>query len=91
MKKYNDFTNERRESVMNYPEEWLQTLKYYKANWENIIYPFTYRKNGSNTFREFKQMIKGIPFIGPIIKNYYQKTKQEITFRLHNIRKKNKL
>ena len=91
LKKYNDFTNERRESVMNYPEEWLKTLKYYKANWENIIYPFTYRKNGSNTFREFKQMIRGIPFIGPIIRNYYQKTKQEITFRLHNIRKKNKL
>ena len=91
LKKYNDFTNERRESVMNYPEEWLQTLKYYRANWENIVYPFTYKRAVSNTCHEFKQTIKGIPFFGPIIKNYYQKTKQKITFRLHSIRKENKL
>jgi radical SAM superfamily enzyme YgiQ (UPF0313 family) len=91
IEKYNDFTNERRESVMNYPEKWLQTLKYYRANWENIVYPFTYKRAVSNTCHEFKQTIKGIPFFGPIIKNHYQKVKQKISFGLHSIRKENKL
>ena len=87
IEKYNDFTNERRESVMNYPEKWLQTLKYYRANWENIVYPFTYKRTALNTYHGFKQMIKGIPFFGPIIQKQYQKTKQELTFRLRKDRK----
>jgi len=90
IEKYNDFSNERRESVMNYPEEWLQTLKYHRANWENIVYPFSYRRTALNAYNEFKQMIKDIPFFGPIIKNNYQKTKQKISFRLHNKRKERK-
>jgi len=44
-----------------------------------------------NAYHEFKQMIKDIPYFGPIIQNNYQKTKQKIAFRLYNIRKKNKL
>jgi len=73
IEKYNDFTNERRESVMNYPEEWLQTLKYYRANWENIIYPFTYRRAASSAYIAFKRMVKSTPFFGPIILKHYQK------------------
>ena len=69
---------------MNYSEEWLETLKYYRANWENKVYPFTYRRAASNAYHEFKQMIKGIPFFGPITQKYYQKTKQKISFRLHS-------
>jgi len=69
---------------MNYPEEWLQTLKYYRANWENIIYPFTYRRAASNAYHSFKQMIKSVPFFGPIIQKHYQKTKQKIIFSLHS-------
>jgi len=90
IEKYRDFSNERRESVMNYSEEWLRTLKYYRDNWENIIYPFTYKRAASNAYHEFKQMIKGIPYFGPIIKNHYQKIKQKIIFRLHNKRKDRK-
>ena len=84
IEKYNDFTNERRESVMNYSEEWLETLKYYRANWENKVYPFTYRRAATNTYNGFKNMIKSIPYFGPIIKKHYQTAKQKITFSLHS-------
>ena len=33
IEKYNDFSNERRESVMNYSPEWLETLKYFRENY----------------------------------------------------------
>jgi hypothetical protein len=58
---------------MNYPEEWLKTLKYYRANWENIVYPFTYKRTALSAYHAFKQMIKSIPFFGPIIQKHYQK------------------
>ena len=41
-------------------------------------------------FHEFKQKVKNIPFFGPVIKNAYQKTKQEIKFILHSKRKDRK-
>ena len=75
LEKYNDFTNERRESVMNYSEEWLETLKYYRANWEKIIYPKTFSRDVSSKYHEIKKMVNSVPFFGPIIKNIYQKTK----------------
>jgi len=90
VEKYNDFSNERRESVMNYPDEWLETLKYYRANWENIIYPLTFKRAAFKSYHGFKQMIKGIPIFGPIIQNQYQKTKQKIVFELNNKRKERK-
>ena len=71
--KYQDFSNERRESVLNYSEEWLQTLKYYRANWENIVYPFTYRRAASSAYIAFKRMVKSTPFFGPILQKRYQK------------------
>jgi radical SAM superfamily enzyme YgiQ (UPF0313 family) len=85
LKKYNDFSNERRESVMNYPEEWLETLKYYRANWEKIIYPKTHSRVTSNKYHEIKKVINSIPFFGPIIKNVYQKTKQKVKMKIHDI------
>ena len=52
------FSNERRESVMNYSEEWLQTLKYYRANWESIVYPFTYKRAALRSYYGLKQLIQ---------------------------------
>ena len=86
LEKYNDFTNERRESVMNYSDEWLKTLEYYRANWEKIIYPKTLSRDVSSTYHEFKKVVNSVPFFGPIIKNIYQKTKQKVRMRIHNIR-----
>ena len=84
LEKYNDFTNERRESVMNYSEEWLETLKYYRANWEKIIYPKTLSRDVSGTYHEFKKVVNSVPFFGPIIKNIYQKTKQKVRMKIHS-------
>jgi len=83
IEKYNDFSNERRESVMNYSEEWLQTLKYYRANWESIVYPFTYKRAALRSYHGLKQLIQNIPYFGPIIKNNYKKAKQRIIMRAH--------
>ena len=83
IKKYEDFSNERRESVLNYDQEWLDTLKYYRANWAKIVYPFSYRRTALRSLDSFKQMIKDIPFFGPIIKDRYQKTKREVKMRVY--------
>tara|TARA_Y100000590_G_scaffold287454_1_gene323606 strand:- start:850 stop:2313 length:1464 start_codon:yes stop_codon:yes gene_type:complete len=86
IEKYNDFSNERRESVMNYSEEWLETLKYYRANWESVVYPFTYKRAVSKSYYGFKQMISNIPYFGPIIRNNYQKAKKRIMMRTNRKR-----
>ncbi len=39
-KLYYDFSNERRSSVLNYPEEYKQRLIYYRENWEKLIYRY---------------------------------------------------
>ena len=81
--KYQDFTNERRESVLNYSEEWLETLKYYRSNWAREIYPFSYRRTFFRTVDGLKQIIKDIPIVGPMIKDRYQKAKRSIKMGLY--------
>ena len=44
MNVYNDFSNERRESVLNYDQEWKDKLVYYKNNWERLVYGNDYYK-----------------------------------------------
>ncbi len=83
IEKYNDFSNERRESVLNYSKEWLETLKYYRANWAREIFPFSYRRTFFRTVDGLKQRIKNIPIVGPIIKKSYQKTKRDIKMSLY--------
>ena len=41
---YSDFSNERRESVLNYTQEYKKKLVYYQENWEMLIYPFDCKK-----------------------------------------------
>ena len=83
IEKYKDFSNERRESVLNYSKEWLETLKYYRANWAREIFPFSYRRTFFRTVDGLKQRIKNIPIVGPIIKKSYQKTKRDIKMSLY--------
>ena len=79
-KKYRDFSNERRESVMNYPEETLKRLKYYAANWHKEIYPFFHeRRFGFGiSFYRLKQKIKKIPIVGPKIATQYHKIRRNL-------------
>lgn len=41
---YHAFCNERRETVLNYPEEHKKRLAYYRENWEGLAYPFDFRR-----------------------------------------------
>ena len=41
---YNDFSNERRETVLNYPDNYKKKLVYFSKNWEALVYPFDLRR-----------------------------------------------
>jgi radical SAM superfamily enzyme YgiQ (UPF0313 family) len=73
IEKYNDFSNERRESVMNYSEDWLETLKYYHENWLEFVYPWYNTKHYTNTRPKLIRAIKNTPVFGPIIEKSYRK------------------
>ena len=83
--KFNDFSNERRESVMNYSREWLDALVYYRNNWEKLVYPHDYKRHVAIKYYIFKQKIKSIPILGPIITNRYQKVKEDLRMRFSHL------
>ena len=43
-----------------------------------MIHPFSYKRSALRTIDRFKQAVKDIPIIGPIIKDRYQKTKRDV-------------
>ena len=42
--RYNSFSNERRESVLNFPPDYQKKLSYYHKNWEALVYPYDVKK-----------------------------------------------
>ena len=72
---YNDFSNERRASVMAYDQEWLDTLKYFKDNWTKEVYPFYNIKHYPALFKDTKRVINSIPIVGKFLRNQYYKQK----------------
>jgi len=40
---YSSFSNERRQTVLKYDEQYQQKLYYYRDNWEDLVLPFTTR------------------------------------------------
>ncbi len=50
-KLYNMFSNERRDSVLKYSKEFRGKLRYYRDNWEDIIYNKHWFKRLLNTFK----------------------------------------
>ncbi len=75
IEKYNDFSNERRESVMDYSPEWLETLKYFRDNWIKEVYPFYNIKHYPSLFKNTKQIVGSIPIVGNFLKKQYYKKK----------------
>jgi len=75
IEKYNDFSNERRESVMNYSPEWLETLKYFRENWVREVYPIYNLKHYPELFKNTKQVVGSIPILGNFLKKQYYKQK----------------
>ena len=49
---YNDFSNERRETVLTYPETYRKKLTYYRENWETLVYPLDLKKRFLNLLRK---------------------------------------
>lgn len=43
-KLYYAFSNERRETVLNYPEDHRKKLVYYRENWDSLVYPFDVKR-----------------------------------------------
>ncbi|MFH1995925.1 MAG: radical SAM protein, partial [Candidatus Omnitrophota bacterium] len=43
---YGDFSNERRETVLNYPDAYKKKLLHYSRNWEALVYPFDLKRRG---------------------------------------------
>ena len=88
VKKYADFSNERRESVLNYSEEWLETLKYYRSNWYKEVFPRTELKNVKRTAEDFyyifKQQVKKIPVLGPLAVNRWRAAKRGVKMGLQS-------
>ena len=41
---YHDFSNERRDSVLKYPEAFKARLRYYQKNWDVFVHPFDLKK-----------------------------------------------
>lgn len=41
---YHSFSNERRKTILNYPEEYKKRLSYYRDNWELLVYPFNIKR-----------------------------------------------
>ena len=68
VEKYNDFSNERRQSVLAYDKEWLDKLIYYHSNWQKLIYNYNQsfiKKSIKNFITTGKSVAKQIPFAGP--------------------------
>lgn len=49
---YSIFSNERRETVLNYPIDYKKKLAYYRANWESLVYRFDWKRFLSRSFRK---------------------------------------
>lgn len=51
---YNDFSNERRDSVLDFPDEFKARLRYFKENWEALIFPYNFKKTFLRNARKTK-------------------------------------
>lgn len=53
-KLYNDFSNERRDSVLKYPREYNDKLRYYHKNWNILVYPYNIKKRIYTMLKKYK-------------------------------------
>ena len=72
---------------MNYSEEWLETLKYYRETWYRHVFPRSDIKNIKRTAGDlyfiFKQQVKKIPVVGPIATDGWRATKRGMNMGLN--------
>lgn len=65
-KMYNTFTNERRETVLLFPDEYKTKLKYYHSNWERLIFPYNIRKQAIH-------LLNKKPKLYELLRNIYRR------------------
>ena len=41
LERYRSFSNERRESVLNFPDDYRRKLTHYHRHWESLVYPWS--------------------------------------------------
>jgi radical SAM superfamily enzyme YgiQ (UPF0313 family) len=41
---YHSFSNERRQTVLQYPEQYKMKISYFRQNWEDLVYRFDYKR-----------------------------------------------
>ena len=85
--KYHDFSNERRQSVLAYDQEWLDKLIFYHANWKKLIYNDGFFTTSFESFiKTSKSIVRQIPLAGPAM----VKLNRKIVYnKLHSSVKRN--
>jgi radical SAM superfamily enzyme YgiQ (UPF0313 family) len=66
-KRYYDFTSERRETILAYPEQYKERLQYYYQHWDILIYPY-----------DLKRRIKSILMKNPALWEGIRRVKRSI-------------
>lgn len=56
LKMYSKFSNERRDSVLLYPDEHRRRLIYYHQNWEHLVYPYNIKKRANAILMKHKYL-----------------------------------
>ena len=67
--KFNSFSNERRETVLQYDKLWVDKLSYYYENWDDLVYTHSY-------LRKFRKKLSNIKLLKSMYKygkNYLNK------------------
>ncbi|MDD1667396.1 MAG: B12-binding domain-containing radical SAM protein [Methanomicrobiales archaeon] len=66
--KYDDFSSERRESVLAVPEPFRERLKYYRENWDTLVYP-----------HDVKRRVKSLLMKNPALWEGLRRMKRSVT------------
>ena len=59
-KNYQSFSSERRESVLNYPEEYKKKLRYYHQHWTDLVYPWDIRKRMNQAIMNHPRLLSAL-------------------------------
>lgn len=61
---YSQFSNERRDTVLRYPEEYKNRLRYYHQHWESLVYPYNIGRRIKAMLRKNKNFCAFLKILG---------------------------
>jgi anaerobic magnesium-protoporphyrin IX monomethyl ester cyclase len=62
-------TKERRETVLNFPEDHMQKLQYFQEKWEVLVDPYNVMKRGKNMLRKYPSVFNRAKKVYRMFKN----------------------